>query len=156
MHAAAGDPAREVVFEYIANSTRNVKLLAASVRIQSLSPSTVYALTISQAHFICSKDRSHAVHKGVDRVHETLHRLGMADAIGSPYPAMLKCAPGAIYALAAGCAGCETVVDSGAGLKCCSRCRMTRYCGTACQKRDWARHKGVCGKVHEVVFENWD
>ncbi|EIW54746.1 uncharacterized protein TRAVEDRAFT_50887 [Trametes versicolor FP-101664 SS1] len=117
---SCGDPAQEVVFEYIADSPSGLKLVVAS------------------AHFMCSKDQQRAVHKGVSRVHDTMDYLGLEGA-GAPYPSMAKRPAGVVYALARGCAGC----------------RMTRYCGTVCQKRDWARHKGVCGKVHEVVFENW-
>jgi radical SAM protein with 4Fe4S-binding SPASM domain len=29
----------------------------------------------------------------------------------------------------------------------CSKCRFARYCGADCQKKDWARHKGMCGKL---------
>jgi hypothetical protein len=29
----------------------------------------------------------------------------------------------------------------------CARCRFTRYCSTACQKRDWKSHKPTCLRV---------
>jgi hypothetical protein len=28
----------------------------------------------------------------------------------------------------------------------CSRCKQSRYCSSACQKKDWAQHKKVCQK----------
>lgn len=67
-----------------------------------------------------------------------------------------------MYPLARSCAFCERERDNTAGgdrerqLDRCSACRMTRYCGKACQRRDWARHNVVCRMVHSVKFENWD
>ncbi|TFK96088.1 hypothetical protein BDV98DRAFT_597978 [Pterulicium gracile] len=26
----------------------------------------------------------------------------------------------------------------------CSKCKVVRYCGAKCQKKDWKKHKGVC------------
>lgn len=37
------------------------------------------------------------------------------------------------------CAGC-----GGAGLKSCSRCKLTFYCGRDCQRRHWPSHKPLC------------
>jgi hypothetical protein len=38
---------------------------------------------------------------------------------------------------------CECLAEN--PRKVCSRCKRTKYCGRACQKRDWATHKLVCG-----------
>ncbi|KAJ7770035.1 hypothetical protein B0H16DRAFT_1517107 [Mycena metata] len=32
----------------------------------------------------------------------------------------------------------------------CSKCKLVRYCGVACQRDDWGRHKTVCGKITNV------
>ncbi|KAJ7159509.1 hypothetical protein C8R46DRAFT_1038815 [Mycena filopes] len=32
----------------------------------------------------------------------------------------------------------------------CGKCKLVRYCGAACQKEDWARHKTVCSKIKNV------
>ena len=29
----------------------------------------------------------------------------------------------------------------------CSRCRAAWYCGAPCQKADWPKHKGLCGRA---------
>ena len=43
------------------------------------------------------------------------------------------------------CAGCgaEDGEDGGA-LRQCARCKGRKYCGRACQKGDWPRHRGDC------------
>ena len=33
----------------------------------------------------------------------------------------------------------------------CRGCKMARYCGHACQKRDWAEHKKVCARCLELA-----
>jgi hypothetical protein len=32
----------------------------------------------------------------------------------------------------------------------CNRCKLMRYCGAECQKKDWGRHKAVCKLVEKV------
>ncbi|KAJ7769974.1 hypothetical protein B0H16DRAFT_1452346 [Mycena metata] len=32
----------------------------------------------------------------------------------------------------------------------CAKCKLVRYCGVACQKDDWSRHKAVCRKITKV------
>ncbi|TCD65878.1 hypothetical protein EIP91_002038 [Steccherinum ochraceum] len=34
----------------------------------------------------------------------------------------------------------------------CSRCRLSRYCGTQCQRADWPRHKKVCKMVDSATW----
>ena len=34
--------------------------------------------------------------------------------------------------------------DPGVKLKACARCRIARYCSSACQKRAWRTHKAAC------------
>jgi hypothetical protein len=47
------------------------------------------------------------------------------------------------------CRGCNKEFDT---LLACARCKGVRYCGAACQKKDWPQHKGVCKeKVKTVV-----
>ncbi|KAL1948731.1 hypothetical protein VTO73DRAFT_10537, partial [Trametes versicolor] len=119
------DPAREVVYQYFSAHT----------------PDGLWLLTIS-AHFICDMDFAH-VRKGLTRVHAMQHGLGLADA-HSPYNTMPLRPAHIVHPLAGSCADCErdeTAENDGACLKRCSRCRMTRYCSVACQKRDWSRHK---------------
>mmetsp|Transcript_22274 Transcript_22274/g.56039 ORF Transcript_22274/g.56039 Transcript_22274/m.56039 type:complete len:128 (+) Transcript_22274:564-947(+) len=38
------------------------------------------------------------------------------------------------------CAGCGAAMAK----LVCSRCREVNYCGAACQRRDWPRHKADC------------
>lgn len=38
---------------------------------------------------------------------------------------------------------CSNCAERGR-LKSCSRCRLTRYCSTECQKQHWSKHKKVC------------
>lgn len=106
-----------------------------------------------QVHFICDVDQPH-VRKGLTATQEMLQRAG-ARSVPSydtlpKRPAWFPTLP-----LAGSCASCERD-DGEAQLDRCSACRMTRYCGRACQRRDWARHKVVCRMVHSVKFENWD
>jgi len=39
---------------------------------------------------------------------------------------------------------CAQCGKQGAGFKHCSRCKQACYCGAACQKVDWKRHKTTC------------
>ncbi|KAF8884509.1 hypothetical protein BD779DRAFT_1536801, partial [Infundibulicybe gibba] len=34
--------------------------------------------------------------------------------------------------------------EAGASLRKCSKCCRVAYCGTGCQKADWAQHKAMC------------
>ncbi|KAJ7642134.1 hypothetical protein FB45DRAFT_1054448 [Roridomyces roridus] len=43
------------------------------------------------------------------------------------------------------CIQCHTITDRDK-LKLCARCQLAYYCGSECQKKDWAEHKKVCGK----------
>ncbi|OJT07671.1 hypothetical protein TRAPUB_1470 [Trametes pubescens] len=96
------------------------------------------------------------VRRGLTRVHAMVHGLRLADT-HAPYHTMPLRPAHIVHPLAGSCANCEMAANDGACLKLkrCSRCHMTRYCGRACQKRDWAQHRVVCGMVHEIVFENW-
>lgn len=38
------------------------------------------------------------------------------------------------------CAGCGTAMAN----KVCGRCREVHYCSSACQKRDWPKHRADC------------
>lgn len=43
------------------------------------------------------------------------------------------------------CQGCGSwVAREGGGLKACGKCKGVKYCGRACQRGDWKRHKGEC------------
>ncbi|KAH6634745.1 hypothetical protein B0J18DRAFT_486920 [Chaetomium sp. MPI-SDFR-AT-0129] len=45
------------------------------------------------------------------------------------------------------CRGCGSwVAKEGGQLKACGKCRGVKYCGRACQRGDWKRHKGECKK----------
>jgi len=55
------------------------------------------------------------------------------------------------------CRGCKVELDgssgSGSGSKKgfkCSTCQTARYCNTDCQRKDWANHKTICSKIHEL------
>ena len=40
---------------------------------------------------------------------------------------------------------CQTCVVVDSNLKTCSKCKQAYYCSVDCQKKDWARHKPLCG-----------
>jgi len=43
------------------------------------------------------------------------------------------------------CAQCDkTKSDSGNNLKCCAKCKTTKYCSRECQKAHWKKHKKDC------------
>ena len=35
----------------------------------------------------------------------------------------------------------------------CSRCKTIKYCGQACQRKDWAHHKKLCGSYKKFHFD---
>ena len=47
--------------------------------------------------------------------------------------------------MASSAEGCAHCGKQGVGFKRCSRCKQACYCGAACQKADWKRHKTTCG-----------
>ncbi|OJT07670.1 hypothetical protein TRAPUB_1469 [Trametes pubescens] len=115
---------------------------------------------VTHAHFICHIDEPH-VRKGLIATHGMLQRLGSAGPM-PPYASLPKRPAGVVFPLAGSCAFCERDETAGGDrdgepqLGRCSGCRMTRYCGVECQRRDWRRHKVTCARVHTVEFENWD
>ena len=46
--------------------------------------------------------------------------------------------------MASSAESCAHCGKQGAGFKRCSRCQQDSYCGAACQKADWKRHKRKC------------
>jgi tetratricopeptide (TPR) repeat protein len=59
--------------------------------------------------------------------------------------ATLPGAPEAAKAVAMlGCRACGAAPAAGAKHKLCSGCARVAYCGAACQKADWSRHKRLC------------
>ena len=44
---------------------------------------------------------------------------------------------------------CWTCGNPGGSLLRCSGCRKARYCGEACYREDWGRHREWCGKRRE-------
>ncbi|KAI0628641.1 hypothetical protein C8Q77DRAFT_360454 [Trametes polyzona] len=110
-------------------------------------------------HFVCDMEEQH-VRAGLTASHEMLN-LGNGGRMG-PMPSFEsfgKRPEGVTHPLAGSCACCErdeTAAGGDAGLMRCSACRMTRYCGAECQRRDWKRHKVSCGMVYSITFENWD
>lgn len=42
------------------------------------------------------------------------------------------------------------------GVKKCSRCSFTKYCGIGCQKDDWECHKLICPLIHDALIKNLD
>lgn len=111
-----------------------------------------------QLHFICDLDEPH-VRKGLTAMHGMLQQMGGAGPMPS-FNSLPKRPVGGTYPLAGSCAFCErddtASADEDVQLDRCSGCRMTRYCGVQCQRRDWPRHKVTCAMVHSVKFENWD
>ncbi len=45
---------------------------------------------------------------------------------------------------------CDVCGSTGA-LSLCGGCRLRRYCGRACQRAEWARHKGTCARMRETI-----
>ncbi|KAJ7159513.1 hypothetical protein C8R46DRAFT_1108454 [Mycena filopes] len=59
--------------------------------------------------------------------------------------------PDALGAPSAACLVCRKEPEGEAvTMARCGRCKLVRYCGAACQKEDWARHKTVCSKIKNV------
>ncbi|OJT07669.1 hypothetical protein TRAPUB_1468 [Trametes pubescens] len=110
---------------------------------------------IIYVHFVCDMDQPH-VREGLTAMHGMLQQLRAA----GPMPSLPKRPAGVSYPLAGSCAFCErdetASGDEEVQLDRCSGCRMTRYCGTECQRKDWPRHKVTCAMVHSVEYENWD
>lgn len=51
--------------------------------------------------------------------------------------------------------GCGSCGEVGAGsLKKCGGCHRVAYCSAACQKRDWARHRGRCSPISITELED--
>ncbi|KAJ6480065.1 hypothetical protein DFH09DRAFT_1214709 [Mycena vulgaris] len=46
------------------------------------------------------------------------------------------------------CYSCYTPTNDRTTLKRCSRCKLTWYCSSICQTRDWKAHKKTCGKTN--------
>ncbi|KAI0353882.1 hypothetical protein OH77DRAFT_1406255 [Trametes cingulata] len=106
-------------------------------------------------HFVCDMDARH-VRDGVASTHNYMNMLNFGGM--GPLPPFPRRPAGVAYPLAGSCARCErdeSAADQDA-LKRCSGCKLTRYCGAECQKRDWPRHKVACGMVCSVKFENWE
>ncbi|EIW54764.1 uncharacterized protein TRAVEDRAFT_39272 [Trametes versicolor FP-101664 SS1] len=109
-------------------------------------------------HFVCDMDKAH-VRAGLTTSHNMLN-LAQGGAMG-PMPSFDTFGQrpaGVAYPLAGSCGHCQRdeTAGAGAGMMRCSGCKMTRYCGAECQKKDWKRHKVSCGMVYTVSFENWD
>ena len=54
------------------------------------------------------------------------------------------------------CSNCgqkTSEMDEGQRLFRCSGCYTARYCGKACQRADWPKHKKVCKKLKELRRE---
>lgn len=68
-----------------------------------------------------------------------------AEAAGSAAAVPADGSAGVSSAGLAKCAApaCQNM-DPGGTFKCCSRCRVTRYCGATCQKVHWKEHKSSC------------
>ncbi|KAF5365319.1 hypothetical protein D9758_005436 [Tetrapyrgos nigripes] len=64
--------------------------------------------------------------------------------------------PGSVYPMSATCIVCNNEeLSSRKHLKQCTQCKVTRYCGQECQRKDWKRHKTFCKTVHDVKWV-WD
>ncbi|KAI0667221.1 hypothetical protein C8Q78DRAFT_1071983 [Trametes maxima] len=105
-------------------------------------------------HFVCDMEARH-VRQGIE-VNRNFLSMVHGGSLGPAQPPPPPRMPGETYPLAGSCACCQRDVTAGKDdLKRCSRCKLTRYCGAECQKKDWARHKVTCGMVFSVNFENW-
>ncbi|PIL24064.1 hypothetical protein GSI_13815 [Ganoderma sinense ZZ0214-1] len=106
-------------------------------------------------HYVCDMDKPH-VQAGLTEYHNMMDSVNQGHL--GPMPDFPPPKPsGLVYPLAGSCACCErdaTAADT-ADMKKCSKCKLTRYCGAECQKKDWPRHKVACGQIYSVNFENW-
>ncbi|KAA1475050.1 hypothetical protein DENSPDRAFT_841777 [Dentipellis sp. KUC8613] len=50
------------------------------------------------------------------------------------------------------CAYCQTDESIEKPKSRCSKCKATQYCGPACQKSDWSRHKVTCKWIRGIRF----
>ncbi|TFK85233.1 hypothetical protein K466DRAFT_198348 [Polyporus arcularius HHB13444] len=104
-------------------------------------------------HHVCDHDRPRCF-AGVEEHHQMINMLN-----GLPQTPLRKPPRkprGEKYPLAGSCAGCQKDATAEMELQRCSRCKLTRYCSTECQTKDWKRHKQTCSQIYSVLFENWD
>ncbi|KAL1948726.1 hypothetical protein VTO73DRAFT_10532 [Trametes versicolor] len=154
-HLQARPPARRTF--RTSPGTTSTRRGSSYMYVPRTNPSAHATLTLPtpQLHFVCDMDEPH-VRKGLATMHGMLQQMGGA----GPMPSLPKRPAGVSYPLAGSCAFCErddtASEDESAQLDRCSGCRMTRYCGVECQRKDWPRHKVTCAMVHSVKFENWD
>lgn len=52
------------------------------------------------------------------------------------------------------CKVCHKQASTDVKIFTCSRCKISRYCSTNCQKQDWSNHKTVCHKANTVIIPN--
>lgn len=50
------------------------------------------------------------------------------------------------------CGGCYIPPSKFIKLKACSRCHLTSYCSTACQKKRWEEHQFICSEEQLSTF----
>ncbi|RPD60273.1 hypothetical protein L226DRAFT_555144 [Lentinus tigrinus ALCF2SS1-7] len=104
-------------------------------------------------HHICNHDRQECFAE-LEEHHYAIKMLNNLPQTPLPRPRRKR--PGDRHPRASSCAGCQKDATSSMELQRCSRCKLTRYCGTECQRDDWKRHKQTCSQIYSVLFEGWD
>jgi hypothetical protein len=60
---------------------------------------------------------------------------------------------GYVFPMSATCVVCnEENPSNRKHFKQCTQCKVTRYCGQECQRKDWKRHKVFCKTVRDVKW----
>ncbi|EIN07517.1 hypothetical protein PUNSTDRAFT_136196 [Punctularia strigosozonata HHB-11173 SS5] len=113
---------------------------------------------VAYLHAMCSTDPGpcRSAYDAIDRQ--------MCLMSGQPLrgPQYIAREPGQIFPLLAACASCEEEKTADINtpgkttLMRCSGCKVTRYCGTACQREDWPAHKEFCKILKSARWVQWD
>jgi len=129
------------------NRNRRLKVLTRTIQYQSLGD---WILLYKHCGFDLSVQPSmeevqvSLTHAGMV---EWMEKVGAIQTLPEEYPAMGDPLP----ALECERPGCDVTEDtSGEKMKKCTECQAP-YCGVACQRKDWPRHRPVCEAVEGSI-----
>ncbi|EIN07524.1 hypothetical protein PUNSTDRAFT_136202 [Punctularia strigosozonata HHB-11173 SS5] len=113
---------------------------------------------VAYLHAICSSDPGpcRTTFDAIDL------RMGLMSGHPLRAPQYVPREPGQVFPLLAACASCEEEKTADintpgkTSLMRCSGCKVTRYCGKACQREDWRVHKEFCKILKSARWVQWD